>query len=142
MVPNLFLSWVQWASKRLIYKRKITRLQNLCKYQLSKGTSWSSQFSKNGWKIGRKVIGLKDASVKRTRLKMLRTVLLNTLCRIVTKIFAKCWNKRNKHAHAHKTCFFLRFLRRAGSPLLDVWLFCHLLILSFIVIACGRVFFT
>ena len=53
---------------------------NLYEHQLPKSTCfWSTQFSSNGHKIGRKVIGSKDASVNRTCLEMLRTVLLNTL---------------------------------------------------------------
>ena len=113
---------------------------NLWKYQLQKWTcSWSGQFTTNGWKIGRKAIGSKDASVKwicgntldykadlkhcTSCLKMLRTELLNTLCWIVTKIVVKCRHKRNKHVHTFQTLFFLNFLRREGSPLPDVWLF-------------------
>ena len=113
---------------------------NLCKFQLPKWTcSWSGQFSTIGWKTGKKATGSKDASLKRIHdnilnykvnlkhciscLKRLRTVLLNTLCWIVTKNVAKCQHKRNKHVHSLQSYFLLSFLRRAESPLPDVWLF-------------------
>ena len=113
---------------------------NLCKFQLPKWTcSWSGQFSTIGWKTGEKAIGSKDASLKRIHdnilnykvnlkhciscLKRLRTVLLNTLCWIVTTNVAKCRHKRNKHVHSLQPYFLLSFLRRAESPLPDVWLF-------------------
>ena len=67
----------------------------LCQYQPSKWTcTWSGQFKPSRWKIGRKVIGSIGASVKQTCLKVLRTVLLNELCWIVTKIGGKCKHKK------------------------------------------------
>ena len=114
---------------------------SLCKYQLPKWTcSWSGQLSTNGWKIGKKVTGAKDASVKwiygniadykfnlkhcTSYLEKLRTVLLNTICWIVTQNVVKCRHKRNKHIHdCPCPCFLLGFSRRAGSPLPEVWLF-------------------
>ena len=113
---------------------------SLCKYQVPKWTySWSSPFSTNGWKIGRKIIGSGDASVKWTYgniidykvnlkhciscFKRFRTVLLNTLCWIVTKIFTKCRHKMNKHVYPFQICFLLTFLMRVGSSLPHVWFF-------------------
>ena len=116
---------------------------SLCKYQLPKFVlrtcSWNGQFSTNEWKIGRKVISSKHASVKwiygnivdykvnfkncTSCLKRTRAVLLNTLCWIVTKIVAKCRHKRNEHVHGFEICFLLSFSREAGSPLPNVWLF-------------------
>ena len=55
-------------------------------------------------------------------IKRLRTVLLNTLCWLVTKITAKCRHKESKHTHVFQTCFLLSFSRRAWSLLPDVWL--------------------
>ena len=130
----------------MVYERKIWFLLSrlsLCKYQLPKFVlrtcSWNGQFSTNEWKIGRKVISSKHASVKwiygnivdykvnfkncTSCLKRTRAVLLNTLCWIVTKIVAKCRHKRNEHVHGFETCFLLSFSREAGSPLPNVWLF-------------------
>ena len=96
----------------------------LCKHHLLKRTcTWRGQFSTNEWEISRKVISSKDASVKTKYLKMLRTVLLNILWWIVTKIVTKSRHKRIKRFHVFKTCFFLSFLMRTVSPVPDLWLF-------------------
>ena len=92
-------------------------------------------FITDGPKIGWEVIDSKDASLKwiygnivdykvnlkccTSCIKRLRTVLLNILCWIVTKIIAKCRHKRKKHVRAFQICLLLK----GGSPFPYVRLF-------------------
>ena len=46
---------------------------------------------------------------------MLRAVLLNTFCWIMTKVAVK-YKQKNKHANAYQTWFFLALLKREVTP--------------------------
>ena len=59
-------------------------------------------------------------------IKRLRTVLLNTLCWLVTKITAKCRHKESKHTHVFQTCFLLSFSSRAWSLLIYMHIYMHI----------------
>ena len=117
---------------------------NFCKYQLPKWIcSSTGQFSTTGAKIGKEFFGTKDASVKLiygdvvdyrvnlnycpSCLKRLRTVLLNILCWIVTKIVGKCKHKWKKTCPCLSNIFSLKLFRKAVPPLRDVWLFLKIL---------------
>ena len=66
LVTNLFLQWVQWASKKLICKRKticfLCIYFNLYKYSFLK-CNWTWSNRHKVWKKWEKDHGLKDASV-------------------------------------------------------------------------------
>ena len=95
LVTNLFLQWVQWASKKLICKRKticfLCIYFNLYKYSFLK-CNWTWSNRHKVWKKWEKDHGLKDASVWWICSKMKTKVFLDFYCLQYTGI----WNSRVK----------------------------------------------